>query len=172
MSLESFDIPEKTCPLCGTHVSRRREGMYCPCCGASLFTYRHGRGKKAKTIWVTDEPRVKDLAEYVKEKVRMIPGMETYDWASITHMKQQYGSATLLLRACEGNQALAFTVVDFLYDNEKRRRNGVFGDKPKSVGGIISKYSGDKLAVAIAVSKREIGYMRVEPRQEATQESF
>ena len=170
MSLEQHKIPEKTCPECGCYVARRQHGTYCPFCSSALFTYRMGRGKNAYTIWVTDEHRVKDIVIQVLEYIQKLPGKEDYQWTSIGHYKQQLGSASLLLRICEGNQALALEVVDILYDSKRRLKLGVYGHRPLSVSAIISKHASDKLALAIVEAKRATEYFRADPKTSVTQE--
>ncbi len=154
-----YSIPEKTCPICGAKVNRRVRGKRCPHCGAYLYSYRVGRKGSKYTIWVTDEPRMKDLALYVISKIQELPSMSEFDFAN---WPQQLGSSHVLLDICEGDQALAFTLIDAFYDLEIRHDCGIFGTMPRSVSAIISNYNRDKLASLLAWSKKRLNYNRAD----------
>jgi len=125
-----------------------------------LYSYRIKSNGREYTIWVTDEPRIRDLAEYVADCIRKIPGQEEFHWISKQHMLSNYGAAHLLLNACEGNQSLAFETINIMYDSTKRHDAKIYGNKPRSVTALISRWHLDHLATAIALAKRELQYKR------------
>lgn len=170
MSMGLHNIPEKTCPVCGKKCPSREGGQWCRHCGATLYSYRIKANGKEYTIWVTDEPRIKDVAAYIADRIRELPGQAKFHWISRQHMLANYGAAHLLLSYCEGNQSLAFEVVDTLYDNDKRRAAKLFGNKPRSVTALISRWNLDHLAVALARAKETLQYSRADiARAEAPQ---
>ena len=152
-----YSIPTKTCPMCGIYVARRIRAHYCPHCGASLYSYRVGRKKKARTIWVTDEPRIKAIAIYTRDKIRELPQMADFDFEN---WERQLGNSHVLLDMCEGNQHLALTLVDAFYNMDIRHECGIYGILPRSVSGIISRTNRDNLAWLLAWSKKSIEYNR------------
>ena len=152
-----YSIPTKTCPMCGKYVARRVRSYYCPFCGARLFSYRVGRKKTARTIWVTDEPRIKTIAIYTRDKIRELPQMADFDFEN---WEQQLGNSHVLLDMCEGNQPLALSLVDAFYDRDVRHECGIYGNLPRSVSGIIAKANRDNLAWLLAWCKTSIEYSR------------
>ncbi len=150
-------IPEKTCPICGERVNRRKGGTFCPYCGAILYSYRVNRKGKKYTIWVTDEPRIRDVALRVRDHIRKLPHMEEYEF---TYPERQYGSAHTLLNYCEGNQQLAFAVVDAFYDRDIRHQCGIYCNFPRAVSAMISGYGSSDLASLLAWCKHQVGYKR------------
>lgn len=152
-----YSIPTKTCPMCSMYVARRVRAHYCPHCGASLYTYRVGRKKNARTIWVTDEPLIKNIAVYTRDKIRELPQMADFDFEN---WEQQLGNSHILLDMCEGNQHLALTLVDAFYNRDVRHECGIYGNLPRSVSAIIMNRNRDELAWLLAWSKTSISYNR------------
>lgn len=144
------DRPEKTCPVCGQYCPRRRGGC-CTHCGTILYSYRvsDGEGGK-KTIWITEEPSVKELCEYVEHNVRQHTGLGEFQF---TEWKRELGMSRVLLERCELSQHLAFMVVDAMFDKEIRHEIGIYS-VPRSVSGIVAKAASERLDLAMAWAKK------------------
>jgi len=157
------NIPKKTCPICGEKVNKRIQKFYCRHCGARLYSYQVGYKNNKYTIWVTDEPRMKDLALQVRDHVRELPDMEDFEY---TEPIPQYGAAHVLLDICEGNQELAGQVITAFFDMEIRHENGIYGKVPRSMMGLIALYRRDQLSVLLAWAKKKISYRRKDVKRE------
>jgi hypothetical protein len=159
-------IPTKTCPNCGREVAKRKGGEFCPHCGIRLYSYRvplRGKGVpkgRKRTIWVADDPSCKQLALYLRDRIRVyennpLPDFVFLDW------KAELGMAHMLLDRCEGNMALAKRVIDSYFD-PKLRAILAIGNTPDSFRYIIWK--GGHLSLVLAQAKADLAYERIDRR--------
>lgn len=99
-------MPE--CPNCHTWGNRRSKGC-CPKCGAYVYPYRHGRGKRAETIWVLDDPNCRTLVDALRDHIRLFKGVPDFEFAE---RRPELGMAKTLLDKCGGDQQLALLVIE------------------------------------------------------------
>jgi hypothetical protein len=77
-----------------------------------------------------------------------------------TNWKQELGSSHTLLDHCEGDQEVAMGVVAAFYNRDIRHECGIYGNFPRSVSAMISRWKTDELAWLLAYVKSSRGYTR------------